>query len=412
MLACLAGMVPSTAHANDAAVSALKQAIKKGMEHYGNLDLDAAVKVLQTGIAIAKKANYTGPLLARTYLRLGLMLVVKDEPDKARESFRAGLKIKPDIEVDNKIMTPKAQRFIKETRKQLKTETPKDTPKPVAAIKLTDAQVHHDPPKPTEPGQSLDLIVKLDDKRPVFKTILYYRHKSISGYNRVIGEVLKAGVYSNRIPSMAVKPGTILYFIEVRDMNGKLMAMRGDPQSPYRIKVKGKESPLITGPKKKRKHFLFGLKFATGFGFISGATDVEHLEVEGGSAFTPLAFELELGYIINQSIAIMMRNRLQLIHGAYMMSLRAAWSFLSTKTLKLTLSGGLAVGKLRHRLSLEPLKPGNDSVTGGTAGFSLGFGMDYFFTNYLALAVDLNLDGLFPNSVFNIDLSVGCRFYF
>src|SRR5262245_53676637 len=81
--------------------------IKEAMETYDLMDYDAAKKLLNQAIAVAKKAKLDkDPLLAKAYLDLGIVSFAVPDAEGARASFAAAVQIEPKIQIDAAYRSP------------------------------------------------------------------------------------------------------------------------------------------------------------------------------------------------------------------------------------------------------------------------------------------------------------------
>jgi tetratricopeptide (TPR) repeat protein len=95
----LCGLAQRTAYADPK--GEVQQKIKEAMENYDLMDYEAAKKLLNQAIAVAKKAKLDKePLLAKAYLDLGIVSYAVPDAEGAKVSFASAVQIDPKIQID------------------------------------------------------------------------------------------------------------------------------------------------------------------------------------------------------------------------------------------------------------------------------------------------------------------------
>src|SRR5687767_14559728 len=72
----------------------IQSKVKEAMEQYDSMEYDAAKKLLEKALSIAKKAKLDNDkVAAKAHLSLGIILFVDQQQDAAKEAFLAAVKI-------------------------------------------------------------------------------------------------------------------------------------------------------------------------------------------------------------------------------------------------------------------------------------------------------------------------------
>jgi hypothetical protein len=127
---------PATAADETSRVARLN---KQALDAFDNLNFDQAKTFLEEALAEGNAAGVaTDPLLARTHLNLGMLLIAGfQRREQAIEEFKAALKIQPDIAPPPGLFNPEVQGAFDEVKANLEQEPPpvKPAPKPVKQVR-------------------------------------------------------------------------------------------------------------------------------------------------------------------------------------------------------------------------------------------------------------------------------------
>src|SRR4051812_5119898 len=99
VVAGILGCLAAPAHADPKAEISAKT--RAAMASYDSMDYDAARRLLNQALAIAKKARLDkDPVVARVYLDLGIAQLAGSDPEAAKVSFLSAAQIDPRIAID------------------------------------------------------------------------------------------------------------------------------------------------------------------------------------------------------------------------------------------------------------------------------------------------------------------------
>jgi hypothetical protein len=82
----------------------------QALEAYQALDIDTARSKLEQAIGMAQQAGYVGPVVAQTYMNLGVVLVAgQNDRDQGLAAFLSAVCIQPNVQLDPLLSTPDVQ---------------------------------------------------------------------------------------------------------------------------------------------------------------------------------------------------------------------------------------------------------------------------------------------------------------
>lgn len=91
----------------DAQISDLNS---QALEAYQALDIDTARSKLEQAVGMAQQAGYVGPVVAQTYMNLGVVLVAgQNDRDQGLAAFLSAVCIQPNVQLDPLLSTPDVQ---------------------------------------------------------------------------------------------------------------------------------------------------------------------------------------------------------------------------------------------------------------------------------------------------------------
>jgi hypothetical protein len=91
----------------DAQISELNS---QALEAYQALDIDSARSKLEQAVGMAQQAGYVGPVVAQTYMNLGVVLVAgQNDRDQGLAAFLSAVCIQPNVQLDPLLSTPDVQ---------------------------------------------------------------------------------------------------------------------------------------------------------------------------------------------------------------------------------------------------------------------------------------------------------------
>lgn len=425
----------------------MAQKAKEAMESYDLMDYDAAKKLLNQAIAIAKKAKIDkDQTAARVYLNLGIASYAGGDEPGAKAAFLAAVQIDSKIQIAPEYRQPALVRLLDQVRAE--NAPPGEVVKPEVDCTTVSGLQHTiiDASK-TNLNQPIDAYVGTEVGAA--KVSAMYRGEGASEFTEI--RLTKQGdcTYTGAIPGTAMKGSVMHYYVAAYDANNRVIVGKGSSGSPNIMELtpgptgKGDgEDPLgdkvpngpgggvIGGvvPAGKASKVYVGVVVGTGFGYVTGKTEFEN-EVENcciGNSLVVLT--PELGVYVNRQLSIGAAVRLGIPVGANIEGhstlapgglVRVRYA-LSRSGDGLRVMGQLGAGILRNTIKLNEAVDGMDTdivaqgplLLGGGVGFgkrlagNVAFIADFSVLAAIAVVGEL---GSAPNlnSGIAADLSLG-----
>ena len=423
---CLAIPAGALGQVRQAALERIRLLNKKAMDEFDGLEFDVAKAALVEALEAAKEAKLVkSKSLATTYMNLGLVYGAGlNERDNAVEAFANALLIDADLALDPMRATPAIEEMFKAAKKEAEKKR-----KAAQA-----AQFKHTPVDEAKVAKPVILKVKVGRSSPVDQVILYYRIKGQTAFTRIIMKAARAGHYQGVIPADQVKGGSIHYFVVAQDETGQRVNGNGSASSPNIIRVVGRSPKPGPGPgpkpepMKRRKYVSIAVMVGAGGGFVyGGRTENANASIEGddqgqtedagpGGALAPFHISPEISYHINEKWHIALLGRIQVVnliskdkHKTWTSNISPlgvirAKRYFGGDSLRFYMAFGAGGGQIRHRI---PVKEDWDTRVAQYVAFNLGGGLNYMFTDFMGLVVDLGGFILVPDFAAHLDLNLG-----
>ncbi len=319
------------------AIAGPKEDIQKktteAMENYDLMDYDAAKKLLNQALAIAKKSKLDKePATATVYLDLGLAAFAAGDAESARVAFISAVEIDPKIQISAAYKSPDVAKLLEEARgnSDPKIEMSPEVTDTVDCGSVTGLQ--HTLIDTAPRSKNVPVEALLAPGVTANKVVVMFRAEGTTDFTEV--RLTKQGncKYTGSIPSSALKRGSAVhYYVGAYDSNNKVLASKGSSGSPNILEltgaasvksVIGDENPIdngistgvIRGGKKPR--VMLTVAGGTGFGYVSGATEGGN-QVEKCCVGSSLAVVTpELAYYASPKLSIGVAVRIGLPVGA------------------------------------------------------------------------------------------------
>ncbi|MFN0253620.1 MAG: hypothetical protein ACKV2T_42525 [Kofleriaceae bacterium] len=458
------GCAPSSAFADAKADITTKG--KEAMENYDRMEYDAAKKLLNQALAIAKKGKLDkDPVTARIYLQLGIAEFAAGNLDAAKVAFVSAVQIDAKVQIDAAYKSPDLSKLLEEARKEAGGGATKPEPTPdLPAEPEIDCTVvkglQHvimDTAPAAAPAKMEALVG--GDITPV-KVAIMYRAGGATDFTEV--KMTKEGEckYTGAIPAAAMKGELVHYYVGAFDGNNKVMAAKGSSGSPNILELSaavvvkagpgdnedpingkgggtggGSEGSSIGGgvvAGGKAPKVMITLAGGTGFGYVTGGTEGGNMVEQCCVGNSYVVLLPELGYMVNKQLSIGLAGRIGLPIGANVNAferqghstiapggmLRVRYA-LSPTGQGLRVMGQVGGGVMRNTISLKTNTPGMDTDIVAQGPLLIGGGVGYLkmLSNNFAFVADLSalagiaivdeLGGLKVNTGFGADLSLG-----
>jgi hypothetical protein len=413
------------AHADPKSEIATKS--KAAMVSYDSMDYEAARRLLNQALAIAKKAKIDkDPIVARVYLALGIAQLAGSDPEAAKVAFLSAAQIDPKITIDPAYKSPELVKMLEEARAAATDGGVEPASEGVdckAARGLQHTVVDRSPggaPQPIEAVIGADLTPA--------RVVVMYRPEGAIDFVEV--RLTKQGgcKYAGTIPASATRGSLVHYYLAAYDATNKVLAAKGSSGAPNVMALGtlpprpapedpvggGKRGPsgsgntgaaagvsagVVAGGKTPK--IMLAVSGGTGLGYVTGKTESGN-QVQScciGTSLVVLA--PELGYYLNPRLSIGVAVRLGLPVGANTMGhstlapgvfLRVHRAF-SASGDGLRVMGELGGGILRNTIKLDVTETGpgmdTDIVAQGPLLIGAGLGYTKHVSKSLAFLVDI-----------------------
>ena len=437
--------------------------IKEAMENYDLMDYDAARKLLNQALAIAKKSKLEkDPVTAKTYLSLGIVSFANSDQDAAKLAFISAAQIDPKIQIDAAYKSAEMAKLLEQARSEATggggggaTE-----PEPPAAstVDCTSVQgLQHTIIDSAKSNAALPIEALVATDIVSNKVAVMYRVEGATEFTEV--KLKKEGdcKYTGSIPGSAMKGGMVHYYVAAFNEVGKPVASKGSSGSPNIIELTAaaaggaaptdNEDPIgggggggggggssvstgvTVGPKRAR--VLIAVSGGAGSGYVTGETEGMNT-VKNCCLGEPIAVIMpELGYFVSPKLSIGVVGRIGLPLGANVEGhataapgglVRVRYALADSGD-GLRFMGQVGAGILRNTIKLDNSMPGMDTdvvaqgplLVGGGAGFarklspSISFIADLSVLAGIAVVKQLGAAPVLNNG-FGLDLSLGIQF--
>jgi hypothetical protein len=425
---------------------------REAIEEYKRLNFDQAQRLLDQALDVAANAGLTQhPVRARTYVTLGVVTAGGlKRRDVAVRLFRKALQIQPEIQLSSELATPEIQAAFDEAVKGLGSEP--------RVERLASELLVHDPISAAARGEAVTIAVTPDESLQVDRLVLAYRPSGAPTFAKVNMQKQADGVFEGVIPPPATGGAQVAYYIEARNIDGKLVSSRGSPVAPMVVALaEGPSGGAVatqpgapSAPVAHGAPFVVGLLVGSGAGFTSGTADVTGYELGGGTfawaKFVHVA--PELGYFVTPRLMLAVQGRLQFMQGSGLLEYKppgslpaaecgsdgvcspakmafagfakASWFFSGAEAaFRPYASLSLGGGYVRHVVKLDHSDCGAmqdqacvDTVGAGPFLVGPGVGFHYRLANVTHLVVALETLLGAPSFTVHADLNVGLGFVF
>ena len=219
--------------------------IRQGQQQYDDLEFEQALQTLSA--ALIRSGNSPAEnttiykLLAFTYLALG-------REEEAAGAYRSLLSIEPDFAPDADV-APQTRTFLDRVKQTWETEgRPGFQTRPPAPV-----TVRHRSPAQAVRGTAVPLEATVDDPDSRVSSLVFAYHQGASEAEdrevfRRIEATRDGSTFRATLPSEAVAPPLVEYYLEALDAHGLPVAGRGDVAAPLRIAVPAPGGSILASP--------------------------------------------------------------------------------------------------------------------------------------------------------------------
>ena len=421
---------------------------RKAMEEYQKLNFDEAQRLLDQALDMAASSGLSQhPVRARTYVTLGVVtLGGLKRRDVAIRLFKKALQIQPEILLPKDLATPEVQAAFDEAVQGLGSEP--------SVERLPSELLVHDPIKTATRGEAIPIVVVPDESLQADQVVLAYRAAGAPTFNKSTLARQVGGTFEGAIPALATTGNNVTYYIEARNVDGKLVAARGSPVSPLDVTLT-EPAPgthaadvVVAATGAAEPAFVLGLQVGTGAGWATGSGEVtSYTLVHTGVAWAEVMhFAPQIGYFVTPQLMLGVEGRLQLVlgnnefnpgstnimgscgaatcepaRGAFAGLAKATW-FFSGSDRKFRPFGSVALGAgyIRHVVKLDSAGANAcgsskmdvcvDTVAAGPLLGGVGFGFHYKLSPAARFVLTVQALAAASQFTLNADLNLGVVF--
>lgn len=409
----------------------IAQKTKEAMESYDLMDYEAARKLLNQAVLIAKKSRLDrDPVLARVYLNLGVAAFAAGDQDGAKVALLSAVQIDAKIAIPPEYRSPPLVAMLDQIRVELGLGGATTAPPaggggggaavapPGPSVDCTAVRgLQHsiiDTGK-TNVNEPIEALVGSDVAAPARVSVMF-RPEGATDFTEA--RLAKQGdcKYTGAIPASAKRGSVIHYYVAAYDGNNRVIAGKGSSGSPNIMELVAgppprpdEEDPIngpktakravatgpaqgggevktgvVVGPRKPPKVYI-GVVGGTGLGYVTGRTEGAN-EVENCCLGQSLVvITPELGYHANPKLSIGVAVRLGVPVGANIAGhatlapaglVRVRYGLSATGE-GVRVMGQLGVGILRNTIKLNNAMAGMDTDIVAQGPLLIGVGLGY-----------------------------------
>jgi tetratricopeptide (TPR) repeat protein len=218
----------------------LRRRLEEGRRHYQEQEYALALPPLR---AVASDPAATRAQKAAALEVLGLSYLILGRRDRAREAFENLLAIDPDATLADPSLSPKLRRFFEEVKAAF---VPGYRPgAPTVALE-------HAAPQGALAGRPLEMATAAVERAPcdrdrasesscVREVVVRWRRRGLLEYaSAPLSRQSEGGRFRGYLhPPADVSSYTIEYYVEARDLGGRVVGRAGGPEQPLSIEVRG-----------------------------------------------------------------------------------------------------------------------------------------------------------------------------
>jgi hypothetical protein len=428
---CLAFVIVGTlwclarpAHADPRADIAAKA--RSAMASYDTMEYDAARRLLNQALAIAKRAKLEhDPVVARVYLDLGIAQLAGSDQEAARGSFLAAVQIDPKIAIDPGYKTPELVKMLDEARAQAarKGDSEEDADVTPGVDCRAVHGLQHTVIETGRPGAAQPIEALVGYELSPVKVVVMYRPEGAIDFTEAKLSKQAGCRYVGQIPGSAMRGAVVHYYVVAYDANNRPLAAKGTSGAPNIIELGGRpqgvEAPVarrgnsggdgevaVASHAEPRetgagKTVELSVSLGTSLGYVSGTTEGGN-KVQTCCIGTSLVVVTpELAFNVTQRLALALAFRLGVPIGANIDGhaatapagfFRVRYGFSSSGE-GFHVMGEAGVGVLRNTLKVAAVgTPGmdTDEVAQGPLLLGLGVGYKKQLGGPVAFLVDLD----------------------
>lgn len=399
---------------------------RQAMASYDAMDYEAARRLLNQALAIAKRAKLDrDPVVARVYLDLGIAQLAASDPEAAKVAFLSAAQIDPKITIDPAYKSAELVRMLDDAR-----AAAGDSGEPASDDCRSIRGIQHAPVEGARRGVAQPIEVLIGGDVSPARVVAMYRPEGAIDFTELRLARQGGCRYTGTIPAAAMHGALVHYYIAAYDANNKVLTAKGSSGSPNVLELGGgaprhdaadpaggaSETPPEHSKRdaepglversdqlalRPRHRFALATSLGAGLGYVSGKTEGDNVVQQCCLGTNPLVLAGELRYYLSPRVSLGAVARFGFPLTANIMGhssvapaglLRLGYAFSDTGR-GLHLSGEAGFGILRNTITLatEDPKMNTDIVAQGPLLFGAGIGYTFRLSDSFAFLVDLDV---------------------
>ena len=386
---------------------------RAAMASYDAMDYDAARKLLNQALAIAKRAKLDrDPIVARVYLDLGIAQLASSDQEAAKVAFLSAAQIDPKISIDPAYKSAELVRMLDDAK-----AAAGDTGDECRSVR----GIQHAAIEGARRGVAQPIEVLIGGDVSPARVVVMYRPEGAIDFTE--GRLLRQSGcrYTGAIPAAAMHGALVHYYIAAYDANNKVLVAKGSSGSPNVLDlgspgaVPHEPEPAgrpetappehdTTPPAAASAHYsriVVAASIGTGLGYVTGKTEGDNVVQQCCIGLSRVVITPEVRYNLGPQLSIGAVARFGLPLGANIMGhsslapaglVRLGYAF-SPSGGGLHVMAELGFGILRNTIQLDTMTPGMDTDIVAQGPLLLGSGIGYTkrLGDSLALLFDLDV---------------------
>lgn len=418
----------------------IAQKSREAMESYDLMDYEAAKKLLNQGLAAAKKAKLDkDPLAAKLYVFVGIASFASGDPDGAKLAFLSAVQIDPKIQIEAAYKSPELVKLLEQAKAEASGGGSDGPSGGGGGVDCTGVKgLRHDILDTGKGGVATSIEALVGGDLSPARVSVMYRSEGATEF--VEGKLTRQGEcrYTGAIPAAAMRGSLLHYYVAAYDGNNRVIASKGSSGSPNIMEVTaGKggaikpddEDPINGGGKRrtpiessggggggpegevsggvvvggKPAKVYIAVSGGTGFGYVTGKTEFDNMVENCCIGNSLVVVTPEIGFYANPQLSIGVAARLGLPVGANIEGhstvapsavLRVRYA-LNPSGEGLRVMGQLGGGILRNTIKLNNAMDGADTdiVAQGPLLIGAGIGFTKRLSGNFSFVADLSALG-------------------
>jgi hypothetical protein len=291
----IVGGLAAPAHADPKAEVAAKT--RAAMASYDSMDYEAARRLLNQALAIAKKAKLDkDPIVAKVYLDLGIAQLAGSDQEAAKVAFLSAAQIDPRIAIDAAYKSPELVKMLEEAKAA--AGDPGEPASDGAVDCRTLKGLQHTVIDTGKAGAAQPIEALVGGDLSPARVVVMYRPEGAIDFTEARLARQAGCRYAGAIPASGMHGALVHYYIAAYDANNKVLAAKGSSGSPNVMELAGSsdaprdtEDPIrsarppsgrpdptagvssAASPGDKTPKITFAVAAGTGFGYVTGTTE-------------------------------------------------------------------------------------------------------------------------------------------